>query len=120
MSFTAQTYTDFGVALTGLETRIQAAFAALPSGGADVRHVRFACPALSASANTDVTVTLPTAFADTNFTAVATLEDSTVGDAPVVRKVVSRTPSTVVVRVGTGSVGYAAGQMHLNVVAVHD
>lgn len=61
---------------------------------------------------TNVTVTLPTAHADSNYTAVATVEDSN-GDLTV-RGIVSRTTTQVVVRVqNTSALSARTGTIHL-------
>lgn len=123
MSFTPQTYTDFGASLTALETRIKAAFDALPvSSSPVVRTSRPSVPAMAANTQADVTVTWATPFADANYTVVATVEDavSTGVSASIVRQIRSRTATGCVIRISNGSPGQADAEQILHVVAVHD
>lgn len=123
MPFTPQTYTDFGEALTSLETRIKAAFDALPAGSSSAsRTSRTSVPAMAANTLLDVTVTWATPFADANYTVTAIIEDgvSAAVSASIVRQIRSRTATGCVIRISNGSPGQADGEQVLHVVAVHD
>jgi hypothetical protein len=86
--------------------------------GTGLKHVRQSTGSIAASTSVDVTVNLNgTAFADTNFTATATVVDSGANLRVVAIK--SQTTSTVVVTVHNDDAG-GAHTGSLSVIAIHD
>lgn len=82
----------------------------LPTGG----MWRVATGSLPAASSTNVTVTFPTAFTDTNYTLVAAVEDSSSADGLRVLKIVSRTTTGVVVRVqNADTLNARSGTLHI-------
>jgi len=126
--FDPQVYTDFGAALSNLESRISDEFAAqaaliaaLPAPRI-TRTARVSGPAMSASTTADITVTWATPFADTNYTVAVNVQEnlSTVANGVIVRQIRSKTADGIVVRVSNGSQVFAAGDITLHATATHD
>lgn len=63
------------------------------------RAARQATPSIAASGSADVTVTWPTAFASANYTATVTVENADAGETLRATRIISRTPTQIVVRV---------------------
>lgn len=93
----------------------------LRSGGQakDMRSLRVTTGSVAGGGSVDVTVTWPTPFADSNYTAVASIEEGTAGDSLRVRKVVSRAAGSVTVLVANSdALNARTGIVH--VIAIHD
>jgi len=90
---------------------------------ASIQTTRQALPALTANSNTVITVTWPTAFADTNYTVSAVLENTGIVPADLtslVRQIRNRQPGSVDVVVGTSNNAFPAGALEVHATAFHD
>jgi hypothetical protein len=86
---------------------------------APTQGARASTGAVGASGTASVVVNLPAAFGDTNFTAVASVEDDGGGDTLRVRRITARTAGSVTVLVSNSdALNAQTGTVH--VLAVHD
>ena len=93
------------------------------SNSPNIQVARVNCGAMSPTTTIDVAVAWPVAFADTNYTVVATLVEESGGpsaNADALRQIVSKTASGVTVRVADGTTGYSSGQLFVHAIAIHD
>jgi hypothetical protein len=87
--------------------------------GGGFKHARVTTGSIGAGASSLVTVTWGTAFADTNYSAVVSVQDSTAAVASLaVVHIESKTASAITVRVENTSAGSLTGTLHA--IAVHD
>jgi hypothetical protein len=135
MTFTPKTWDNPGTALTDLETRIKvetdaleasvaanaSAIAAIPAGKPQ-RTARVAGPAMAASSTVDVAITWPQPFADASYTVNVNVAEgiSTLSNGAVVRQVRSKDANGCTVRISNGSQVFAAGDVTLHAIAIHD
>ncbi len=88
--------------------------AALHPLGTVMKTVRVTTGAIAAASQAEVAVTWPTPFPDTNYTAIATVQEGTAAtDTLKVLKIVSRTAAGCVVRVQNVAAAPATGNLHL-------
>jgi len=133
--FTPKTWENPGDALNDFEARADAAFAAAQAdiaantaviaaipAGKPQRTARVAGPAMAASSTVDIAVTWPTPFADANYTVNANVAEgiSTLSNGAVVRQVRSKDANGCTVRISNGSQVFAAGDVTLHAIAIHD
>lgn len=89
------------------------------SDGGGFKHARVSTGSIGAGLSALVTVTWTTAFADTDYTVVASVQDSTAATLSlVVVHIETKTAAAVAVRVENTSLGSLTGTLH--VIAVHD
>ncbi|MBW3663582.1 MAG: hypothetical protein KY469_10825 [Actinobacteria bacterium] len=84
----------------------------------DVRAVRVATGSIGATGEADITVTFPTAFPDTNYTATAIVEIDDPGESLRVRRMRVKTADSCVVNVVNNAITSRTGTLH--VIAIHD
>lgn len=82
-------------------------------GTVTLRAVRASTGSIAGGTTTQVTVTWPAAFSNTNYTAVVSVEEPTVGTNLRVLKIISRTTTNMVVRVeNTDALNARTGTLH--------
>jgi hypothetical protein len=87
--------------------------------GSNVKHKRVTTGSIAATTRADVTLTWTTAFADANYTATASVEDTSAsGLGLIAERIRSKVAGSVVVQVFNQSAGPLTGT--LDVVALHD
>jgi hypothetical protein len=87
--------------------------------GSGFKHKRLTTGSINAGARVDVTWTVSPAFADANYTAIATVYDASAsGTGLRVERIRTQTASSVVVQVMNDSAGSLTGT--LEVIAIHD
>lgn len=87
--------------------------------GGGLKHARVTTGSIGAASSALVTVTWTTAFADTNYTVVASVQDSTAAILSLtVVHIETKTAAAVEVRVQNTSAGSLTGTLH--VIAMHD
>src|SRR5215208_5588793 len=84
------------------------------SGIVAIQTVRVTTGSVTASSQLEVTVTWPQAFASTNYTVMATVEESTATtDTLQVKKIVSKTVNDCLIRVVNANASARTGVLHL-------
>src|SRR3954447_11145259 len=88
-----------------------------------VQTVRLNAGIFTASQTKDVTLTWPSPYPDLNYTVVTDLvENAGAGTANIdgKRQVISKSTTSIVVKVSAGTVGYADGECLIHAIAIHD
>jgi hypothetical protein len=91
----------------------------IPSTSTGVQMKRLTTGSIGGASRTDVVVTWPTAFADTNYTfQVFIIDTSAAGIGMRVERVRAQTASTITVQVVNDAAGALTGTLHC--IAIHD